>query len=68
MTKFSDSLETVMVIYSQDMNKVKEFLEATTRLKFQRVQHGKGPVHWTAEGNGRVLEIYPGTGETKFLL
>jgi hypothetical protein len=68
MTQFENGLETVMVIYAADINKAKAFLEATTGLKFTREQHGKGPVHWAAEGNGRVLEIYPGTGETKFLL
>ena len=28
-------------------------------LTFVREQHGDGPVHWSAEANGAVLEIYP---------
>ena len=28
-------------------------------LRFQEEQHGKGPIHWAAEFNGLVLEIYP---------
>lgn len=28
-------------------------------LSFQEEQHGKGPVHWAAEVDGAVMEIYP---------
>lgn len=28
-------------------------------LRFQEEQHGKGPIHWAAEVDGVVMEIYP---------
>ena len=28
-------------------------------MKFQEEQHGSGPVHWAADLDGIVLEIYP---------
>ncbi len=28
-------------------------------LPFQKEQHGNGPVHWTANLGGTILEIYP---------
>lgn len=32
-------------------------------LAFVQEQHGKSPVHWAAESNGAVFEIYPHEGE-----
>lgn len=32
-------------------------------LAFDQEQHGQGPVHWAAESNGAVFEIYPHEGE-----
>jgi predicted enzyme related to lactoylglutathione lyase len=28
-------------------------------LRFEEEQHGKGPIHWAAEVDGAVMEIYP---------
>lgn len=48
----------LLVIRSLEPSKAVAFYEAIG-LHFQGEQHGKGPVHWAAENDGVVVEIYP---------
>jgi predicted enzyme related to lactoylglutathione lyase len=48
----------LIVIRSQEPARTVGFYELLG-LNFQEEQHGKGPVHWAAELDGQVLEIYP---------
>jgi predicted enzyme related to lactoylglutathione lyase len=48
----------LLVIRSQEPSRTVEFYELLG-LRFQEEQHGKGPVHWAAEVDGVVMEIYP---------
>jgi len=48
----------LIVIRSLEPSKAVGFYEAIG-LRFQEEQHGKGPVHWAADIDGVVLEIYP---------
>ncbi|MEX1028309.1 MAG: VOC family protein [Candidatus Paceibacterota bacterium] len=48
----------LLVIRSQEPNRTVRFYELLG-LRFQEEQHGKGPVHWAAEVDGVVVEVYP---------
>ncbi len=48
----------ILVINTDEMEKTKAFFEAMG-LTFVEEQHGKGPVHFAAEVDDNVLEIYP---------
>jgi predicted enzyme related to lactoylglutathione lyase len=48
----------LLVIRSQEPARTVRFYELLG-LRFQEEQHGKGPVHWAAELDGLVMEIYP---------
>lgn len=50
---------SLIVIRAADIEKLASFYSALG-LKFERHQHGNGPVHLTADiDNGAILEIYP---------
>lgn len=48
----------LLVVYSPDVDRAKAFYELLG-LRFQREQHGRGPVHFAAPLGELVLEIYP---------
>lgn len=54
-----------LVIGTQHMDHVVAFF---TKLGFvfEKEQHGNGPVHYSFEKDGDVLEIYPSRGSTVF--
>jgi catechol 2,3-dioxygenase-like lactoylglutathione lyase family enzyme len=47
-----------IVLYASDLERSRQFYEALG-LTFTREQHGQGPMHYAAEMNGVVLELYP---------
>ena len=47
-----------LVLYSPDIEKLRQFYEKIG-LQFKQEQHGKGPVHYSTQVEGIVLEIYP---------
>ena len=48
----------LLVIRSLDPKRTVAFYESLG-LRFQEEQHGNGPVHWAADIDGLVMEIYP---------
>lgn len=48
----------LVVIRSVDPSKTVSFYEMLG-MTFRHEQHGSGPVHWAADVDGIVLEIYP---------
>lgn len=54
----STSRLNLIVIRSVDPSRTVTFYKMLG-MKFQEEQHGSGPVHWAAELDGIVLEIYP---------
>jgi catechol 2,3-dioxygenase-like lactoylglutathione lyase family enzyme len=51
---------TLLVIRCADVDQTKDFYAAVLGQKFQREQHGTGPVHFAAVlEDGTVFEIYP---------
>ena len=48
----------LIVIRSSDPARTVAFYKALG-LSFQEEQHGKGPIHWAAEFDSLVMEIYP---------
>lgn len=48
----------LLVIRSEEPARSVRFYELLG-LRFQKEQHGKGPVHWAAEFGELVMEIYP---------
>lgn len=49
---------SLLVLRSAEPTRLVDFY-TLLGLCFQEEQHGKGPLHWTAEVEGFVLEIYP---------
>jgi len=50
--------ENTFVIRTDDVEVVREFLE-NFGLSFVSEKHGDGPVHYSCETDGKVIEIYP---------
>lgn len=50
----------LIVIRSSDPARTVAFYKALG-LRFQEEQHGNGPIHWAAEFDSLVMEIYPAT-------
>ena len=48
----------LIVIRSLDPRRTVDFYESLG-IHFQEEQHGRGPVHWAADLDGLVLEVYP---------
>lgn len=48
----------LIVIRSLEPSRTVGFYESLG-IRFQEEQHGKGPIHWAADLNGVVLEVYP---------
>ena len=57
MTKSPTTLN-LLVIRSLEPKRTVAFYELLG-IAFQEEQHGKGPIHWAAELEGVVLEVYP---------
>lgn len=49
---------SLIVLYVADIDRSAAFY-AALGVTFQREQHGKGPVHYSANINDTVLELYP---------
>ncbi|MGB0563088.1 MAG: VOC family protein [Spirulinaceae cyanobacterium] len=54
----------LLVLRVRDLNKAVAFYQAIG-LTFTPEQHGSGPVHYSAEIEGVVLELYPLTAKTQ---
>ena len=52
------------VIRTRDVEMMREFMESFG-LSFVKEQHGDGPEHYACERDGKVLEIYPTTGQIR---
>lgn len=48
-----------LVLYARDPAASAEWYADALGLHFTREQHGDGPVHYSAEIGGTVLELYP---------
>lgn len=55
---------SLIVITTKDVGKSLFFYESFG-LYFKNEQHGNGPVHYSSEHNGIVIEIYPETNTNK---
>ncbi len=49
----------LLVLHSLNLEKTKEFY-TSLGMKFVKEKHGSGPVHYSAEFDNFVLELYPG--------
>jgi hypothetical protein len=48
----------LIVISSLEPRRMVVFYESLD-IRFREEQHGRGPVHWAADLDGLVLEVYP---------
>ena len=48
----------LLVLRSQNIERLAEFY-SSLGFRFERHRHGKGPEHYSTNGSGVVLEIYP---------
>lgn len=49
----------LIVLKTEDKERLKDFYQ-TLGLQFVQEKHGDGPIHYSCEMQGLVLEIYPG--------
>jgi catechol 2,3-dioxygenase-like lactoylglutathione lyase family enzyme len=52
----------LIVVRSLDPKRTKGFFELLG-IRFQEEQHGSGPIHWSADLDSLVLEVYPAKSE-----
>ena len=51
------------VLYVSDLDASRDWYGSALGLRFTRERHNGGPVHYSTEIDGTVLELYPATGD-----